>query len=148
MGPKSVHNVSMGMKPIGANTVAEYLGQIEQPRRGDVEALHRMISKALPKLKPGIVAGMIGYGSYHYKYASGREGDWPIIALASQKQYISVYVCASEDGVYIAEKHKALLPKANIGKSCIRFKKLEDIDLKTLERVIKEGARVMSRPAK
>lgn len=84
---------------------------------------------------------MIGYEMYHYKYASGREGDWPIIALASQKNYISVYVCGVKKGKYVAELHKKDFPKASIGRSCIRFKKLEDIDLKTLGEVIKEGAK-------
>jgi len=134
----------MAKKPIGAKTVAEYFERIEEPRRTEVMAVHKMITKALPKLKPEIVVGMIGYGSYHFKYASGKEGDWPIIALASQKNYISVYVCASENGKYIAEKHRAELPKASIGKSCIRFRKTDDVDLKTLEKVVKEGYRVMS----
>ena len=134
----------MAKKPIGAKTVAEYFEKIEEPRRTEVMAVHKMITKALPKLKPEIVVGMIGYGSYHFKYASGKEGDWPIIALASQKNYISVYVCASENGKYIAEKHRAELPKASIGKSCIRFRKTDDVDLKTLEKVVKEGFRVMS----
>jgi hypothetical protein len=91
--------------------------------------------------------GMIGYGTYRYKYASGREGDWPVIALASQKNYISVYVCAAENGRYIAEAHKGELANASVGKSCIRFKKLEDVDLKALEKVIKAGARVLARSA-
>jgi hypothetical protein len=142
--PRRRISIVMKTKPTGAKTVAEYLAQIDEPRNTDVKALHQMITKALPKLKPNMVAGMIGYGSYHYKSASGREGDWPIIALASQKQYISVYVCALEDGKYVAEKHKAEFPKANVGKSCIRFKKTADIDLKTLEKVMKEGVRVIS----
>lgn len=82
---------------------------------------------------------MIGYGTYHYVYASGREGDWMKVALAQQKNYISVYVCASDGTQYIPEKHKADFPKASIGKSCIRFKKVEDIDLEKLKKVILEG---------
>ncbi len=75
-------------KPVGATTLSEYFRQIEEPRRSEVKKLHEAISKAVPKLKPGIHTGMIGYGTYHYKYASGREGDWPVVALASQKNYI------------------------------------------------------------
>lgn len=134
----------MKTKPVGATTVTEYFAQIDEPRRSEVKALHKMIRKAVPELKPAMVAGMIGYGSYHYKYASGREGDWPIIALASQKNYISVYVCASQDGVHLAESHKNELPKASIGKSCIRFKKLEDVDLAVLEKLVKKGVTWMA----
>jgi Domain of unknown function (DU1801) len=135
------------IKPSGARTVPEYFAQLDEPRRSDIKALHALITKTVPKLKPKIHAGMIGYGSYRYKYASGREVDWPIISLASQKNYISVYVCASANGKYVAEQYKAELPKASIGKSCIRFKRLADIDLKALERVIKAGARIMSSAA-
>jgi hypothetical protein len=136
------------LKPAGVKTVEEYIEQIEEPRRSDIRALHAVIAKALPKLTPSIQSGMIGYGTYHYMYASGREGDSPIVALASQKNYISVYMCATENGEYVAEKHKSDLPKASIGKSCIRFKKLSDIDLKVLETLVKLGAKVKAKSAK
>lgn len=136
------------IKPTSAATPEEYVSQIDEPRRSEIARLHSLITKAIPKLTPSMQAGMIGYGTYHYKYASGREGDWPIIALASQKNYISVYVCASQDGKYCAEQHKDELPKASIGKSCIRFKKLADVDTKVLIRIVKEGVRIMTRNAK
>ena len=82
--------------------------------------------------------GMLGYGTYHYKYASGREGDWMIIGLANQKNYISLYACMSDGKSYVAEKHKKDLPKANIGKSCVRFRKLEDIDLGVIKQLLQE----------
>jgi hypothetical protein len=84
---------------------------------------------------------MIGYGSFHYKSVSGREGDWCNVALASQKNYISVYICASDGKEYVAEKYKEALPKANIGRSCIRFKKTEDIDLEILKKALIEGVK-------
>lgn len=134
----------MKLKPTGAQTVEDYLAQIDEPRRSDVEKLHTLISKAVPKLKPGVQGAMIGYGTYHYKYATGREGDAPVIALASNKQYISVYVCGVKDGEYVAERRKSELPKASIGKSCIRFKRVEDIDAKALVSIIKEGAQAVA----
>lgn len=126
-------------KPTTAKTPQEYISMIEEPRKTEIKKLHELIKKLIPKLKPHILVGMIGYGNYHYKYPSGREGDWSIVALASQKNYISVYVCGAEGGQYIAQKHKKDFPKASIGRSCIRFKKVVDIDLKILEKVIKEG---------
>jgi hypothetical protein len=134
-------------KPTGPATPEEYIAGLDEPRRGELQRLHAAIRKAAPRLEPAVCAGGIGYGMYRYQYASGRTGDWPVIALASRKRYISVYVSASEGGEYIAERNKALLPKANIGRSCIRFKRLSDIDLKALEKVLKEGARVMSKSA-
>lgn len=128
-------------KPTTAKTPTEYIAMIDEPRRSDIKKLHAFIKKTVPALKPNILAGMIGYGTYRYKYASGREGDWSVIALASQKHYISVYVCAVVDGEYIAEQYRKQLPKANIGKSCIRFKRLEDIDLKVLEEILRKAVK-------
>jgi hypothetical protein len=86
-------------------------------------------------------SGMIGYGKEHYKTKSGREGDWFIIGLASNKNYISVYCCAAYDGKYVAEHNKEKLAKASIGKSCIRYKKFEDIDFDALGDVLTTGAK-------
>jgi uncharacterized protein YdhG (YjbR/CyaY superfamily) len=130
-------------KPTKAKTPAEYIAALPEPRRSHIKELHELIKKTVPKLKPHILVGMIGYGTYHYKSPSGREEDWSIISLASQKNYISVYICATKDGKYIAEQHKKEFPKASIGKSCIRFKKPEDIDLKLLQKIIKQSVREM-----
>ncbi len=129
-------------KPTSALTPEEYIAAIPQPRREDVEKIHELIQKTIPMLKPHIISGMIGYGTYHYRYASGKEGDWSLIALASQKNYISVYVCSIENGTYIAEEYKDRLSKASIGKSCIRFKTLKDIDLSIFTEIIKKAEKI------
>lgn len=132
-------------KGSSAATVEDYVGELEEPRKSEILRLHELIRKTVPNLKPHIQSGMLGYGSYHYKYASGNEGDWMIIGLSSRKNYISVYVNAvTPDGQYVAENYKSALPKASIGKSCIRFKKLEDVDQKTLARIIKQGAELLA----
>jgi len=102
-----------------------------------MEFLHKFIQKAAPTLKPHFAYNMLGYGSFKYKNYKKEILDWQTIGLASQKNYISLYVCAVENGEYIAEKHKGELGKVSVGKSCISFKKIEDLNLKTLEKVIK-----------
>ncbi len=87
---------------------------------------------------------MIGYGRYHYKYASGREGDSAIIGLSSRKAYISIYVTGGDGEQYVAEKYRDELPKADIGKACIRFKKFDDIDFEVLSKVLKESESTMA----
>ncbi len=98
---------------------------------------------------------MIGYGKMPYrsyreiacstwlvancKSKSGREGEWYTLGLASQKNYISIYSCAMKDGEYLAESSKGKLGKASVGKSCIRYKKFEDIPWDNLQGVIKES---------
>lgn len=123
-------------KPTTATTPNEYIAMIAEPRRSEIQRLHDYIQSVIPDLKPRILSGMIGYGTYHYTSSSGREGEWSVVALASQKNYISVYVCGVVNGAHVAEQHKDWLPKANIGKSCIRFKKVDDIDLEKLKDMI------------
>lgn len=128
--------------PRHIKTPAQYLASLPEPRRADVTALHRAITRAVPKLKPVVVYGMLGYGPYHYWYESGREGDSAVIALASQKQYISLYLMAVEDGVYLAEANKARLGKVSVGKCCIRFKRLADLDLPSALRLVRKAAKL------
>ena len=125
-----------------AQTPTEYINSLEEPRKKQIRTLHNLIRKTVPTLKPHMKFGMLGYGTYHYKYSSGREGDWMIIGLANQKNYISLYTCLSDGKNYVAEKHKKDLPKANIGKSCIRFRKLEDVDLDVIKQVLGETAKL------
>jgi uncharacterized protein DUF1801 len=85
---------------------------------------------------------MLGYGRFHYRYASGREGDASLIALSSRKQYISLYVLCTHDGGYLAEQYADRLPKASIGKSCVRFKRTADVDLDVLRELLTEAGRI------
>ena len=122
------------------STPAEYIAKLDEPRKSDVAALDKMIRKLAPKLKPFIHAGMLAYGPCHYKYASGREGDWFRIGLASNKNYISLYICATDGKCYVTEHFKKALPKASIGKSCVRFNRLSDLDEAALSKLIRVGA--------
>jgi len=121
-------------------TPAQYLAKLKEPRKSDVSALDALIRKTAPELRPFILTGMLGYGPMHYKYASGREGDSAWIALASNANYISLYICVSDGKQYVPEKYKKALPRAKIGKACVRFQKLADLDLEALARMIREGA--------
>jgi hypothetical protein len=126
-------------KSTTAKTPDEYLDLIAEPRKTEIKKLHDFIRQTVPNLKPYIHTGMIGYGKFHYKSKSGREGDWSLIALASQKNYISIYVCSTDGKEYVAEKYKKELPKAKIGKSCISFKKVDDINLPVLKKMLLEA---------
>lgn len=117
-------------------TVKEYLAAVPEERKETILLLHKLIQKTAPKMKAHFSHNMLGYGSFLYKNYKKEEIYWPVIGLANQKNYISVYICALEEGKYIAEKYKKDLGKVNVGKSCIRFKKLEDLDLKGLKKVI------------
>ncbi|HLC79723.1 MAG TPA: DUF1801 domain-containing protein [archaeon] len=128
-------------KPVKATSVKEYFDALAEERRTALEFLHNLIQKTAPALKPNFLYNMPGYGSFKYKNYRKEILDWPTIALASQKNYISIYVCAVEKGEYIAEKYKSKLGKVSVGKSCIRIKKLGDLNLETFKKVIKLAAK-------
>jgi hypothetical protein len=126
-------------KPAKAKTVKEYLAAVPEERKDAVLALHAFIQKTVPKLRPYFATNMIGYGKFKYVNYKKETIDWPIIALANQKQYLSVYVCSIVDGEYVAEKYKKDLGKVKVGKSCISIKKLEDMNLRVFGRILKEA---------
>ena len=106
----------------------------EQKQKDSYELIKLMqsISRHKPKMwGPSI----IGFGSYHYKYESGHEGDAPMIGFSPRKAAISLYVFTGLD------KHKPLLDglgKFKMGKACIYIKKLSDIDQQRLKALMKE----------
>ncbi len=128
-------------KKTKADSVKTYIAAVQEDRKPVILFLHDFIQKTVPKLKPHFAYNMLGYGAFPYKNYKGEMLTWPVIALASQKNYISLYVCAVDSGEYIAELHKKELGKVSVGKSCIRFKKIEDVDLKALAKVLKLAAK-------
>ncbi len=124
-------------KAVKARSIKEYFDSLPEDRRGVLESVHKLILEAAPSLKPNFLYNMPGYGSFEYTNSKKEILNWPVIALASQKNYVSLYVCAVENGEYIAEKHKGELGKVSVGRSCIRFKKLEDLNLEILKKIIK-----------
>lgn len=121
-------------------TPEEYFAALPEPRRGEVLALHDLIRREAPDLEPHIRSGMVGYGSYHYRYDSGREGDWFVVGLAGRRAYVSLYVSASDGDRYLAETYRDRLPKADIGRGCVRIKRLSDVDLTTVAELIRAAA--------
>ena len=123
----------------------EFLASLPADRRAVMLAVHTAIRKAVPKLTCEIMMGMgspvIGYGKYHYKSASGREGDWFLIGLAAGKSYYSLHICAADKGGYLAEQNASKLGKVKTGRSCINFKKLEDLNLTAAMALVKKAVK-------
>jgi hypothetical protein len=115
--------------PAEPATPEEYIAALDEPRRSEIQGLHDLIRATLPDFEPHTRSGMIGYGEYHYRYATGREGDASIVALSSRKNYISLYVLCTVGDRYLAETYIDRLPGASIGKSCVRFKHAADVDM-------------------
>ena len=93
---------------------------------------------------PGSMWGpsIIGFGSYHYKYASGREGDWMLVGFSPRKQNITLYIMSGFDHY---DELLGKLGKHTTAKSCLYIKKLEDIDIDVLKKLIKASVEHMSK---
>jgi hypothetical protein len=128
-------------KPSKAQTIEEYIASVPAERKDAIVFLHESIQKTVPALKPYFATNMLGYGAFPYSNYKKETIDWPVIALANQKQYISVYVASATDGQYAVEKYQNELGKVKLGRSSISFKKLEDVNLSVLKNVIKEAAK-------
>ncbi len=119
----------------------EYIDALDEPRRSDVAALDALIRRVAPDLEPVVNGRMLGYGPFHYRYATGREGDATLLALASNRRYLSLYVLSCTGGRYLAERYADRLPGASVGRSCVRFPRLAAVDLAVLEELVVEAAR-------
>ena len=133
-------------KPKTRPTLAAFLAALPADRRDTMTTLHNAIRKAAPKLAPFMTSGMgpsplIGYGKYHYKSASGREGDWFTIGLVAGKSGYALHVCVGGEGGYLVEQNAAKLGKVKTGRSCIHFQKLEDLNLPAATALVKQAAK-------
>jgi hypothetical protein len=117
----------------------------DDKRRKDMRTLYRHIKKTVPQLKPYASGKGIGFGTYRYEYASGRNGEAAVIGLVSNAKYISVYVSGWEDDAGpVTARFAKRLGKVDVGKSCIRFKRVSDVDLDVLAQTIRAGAKALA----
>lgn len=127
---------------IDATTIEEYFDALAPGRRRDVEIVDELITRTAPALARRLFSGpsitMIGYGSMPWQGAS-KSGVWPLLGLASQKQYISLYVAAEKDGRLLAEHYAGRLGKTDNGKGCIRFRRAADVDLDALADAVRDA---------
>jgi hypothetical protein len=87
---------------------------------------------------------IIGYGEYHYRGRSGSEGEWFIVGLAAQKQYLSLYVNATEDGEYLVKRYAGRLGKVKAGSANVTFRRLADVELDVLLEMVARARDALS----
>lgn len=95
--------------------------------------LMQQATKAPPKMWG---SSIVGFGSYHYKYASGREGDWMLIGFSPRKQNLTLYITS---GFEERDELMKKLGKHTTGKACVYIKRLDDIHLPTLKKLIQQS---------
>jgi len=114
-----------------------YLSAIEDPvRRADCQALAVLMEQVTGKPPVMWGAAIVGFGSYHYRYASGREGDAPLAGFAPRKGDISIYLsCDTEARAALLAK----LGRHKMGKGCLYVRRLADVDLAVLEELVRQS---------
>ena len=120
-------------------SVEDFLNNVEnEQKRKDSFEIIKMMQQATKEEPKMWGPAIIGFGSYHYKYESGREGDMPIIGFSPRKQNLTLYVGLGGDSENPLLKK---LGKHTTGKVCLYIKKLADVDRTVLQELINESAK-------
>lgn len=118
-------------------SVPAFLDGIEdEERRKDCKALAKLLRRVTGATPRMWGTSIVGYGSYHYRYASGREGDWFLAGFSPRKQDLTVYVMAGLQG---REALLRKLGKHKTGKGCLYLKRLADVDATVLEKLVQSS---------
>jgi hypothetical protein len=130
--------------------IKEYITSQPEPKRSDMQELHRIILQIMPKCKLWFLDGKddkgktvsnpnIGYGSHTIKYADGTTREFYQIGLSANTTGISVYILGIKDKTYLAKTYGKKLGKASVTGYCLKFKTIKDINTDILKEAILYG---------
>jgi hypothetical protein len=130
--------------------IKEYIVGQPEPKRGDMQELHRIIQKIMPRCKLWFLDGKneenkivsnpnIGYGFHTIKYADGKTRGFYQTGISANKTGISVYILGIKDKTFLNKTYGKKLGKASVTGYCIKFKTLKDININVLEEAIRSG---------
>jgi hypothetical protein len=130
--------------------IKDYISTQPEPKRSDMQELHRVILKVKPTCKLWFTDGKneegkivanpnIGYGFYTIKYADGATKEFYRIGLSANTTGISVYILGLDDKTYLAKTYGKEIGKASVTGYCLKFKALKDINVEVLEAAIRYG---------
>ena len=133
----------------------EHIASLPEGVREDIAALDAALSRVMVgeervvwegKFWGGTEQRIIGYGSYRYKGRSGAEGEWFVVGLAPQKNYLSLYVNAAEEGGHIIGRYADRLGKVKAGSANVTFKRLAGIEPPVVEQMVARARDLMEGP--
>jgi Domain of unknown function (DU1801) len=135
--------------------IKKYISSQPDPKRSDMQELHRIILQVIPKCKLWFLDGKddkgktvtnpnIGYGFYTIKYTDGTTREFYQIGISANTTGISVYIMGINDKKYLAQTYEKKLGKASVTGYCIKFKTLKDINTDILEEAIRYGVEATS----
>lgn len=123
--------------------VEAFIDAVDHPRRReDARTLLQLMRRVTGEEPVMWGPSIVGYGSYHYRYASGQEADWPIAGFSPRKQNLSIYIMT---GFEESDELLSRLGKHKTGKSCLYVNKLADVDLEMLESLVRASVAAMKR---
>ena len=126
-------------------SVASFIKKVSDPRtREDCFAIAKLMKGATRSEPQMWGSSIVGFGTRRIQYAGGREADWPLIAFSPRKQNLTLYLMSGADS-YTGLLKK--LGKHSVGGSCLYIKRLSDIDLPTLKKLIREAVEQKKRGA-
>jgi len=137
---------------VAADSLESYL-DFDPARKSDLVRLHELMRQAAPGLKrhfhkgaPAGAAGMrmkmIGYGKFRYAIKSGETIEWPVIGVALQKNYISVYVAVTKAGAPIMRSYVGKLGELRSGRNNFSFERFDDLDAAAVSSLFAEAAQI------
>ena len=139
---------------VKADSLRAYLA-FDPARRPDLDKLHKLMRKAAPGLKrhfhagtpagePGMRFKMIGYGKFRYEAKPGKYVSWPVIGVALQKNYISIYISVRKGRTPIVLSYAGTLGALRSGRNNFSFERFEDLDAKALGALFKEVGEIFA----
>ena len=120
-------------------SAAQFLAEVPDPqRRADAQAVCELMAEVTGAPPEMWGSSIVGFGSYHYRYASGREGDWPAVGLSPRKQSLTIYI---PEGFDTYDELLSRLGPHSTGRSCLYIKRLSDVDRQVLRDLVAGGFR-------
>jgi hypothetical protein len=141
---------------VDADTLDAYF-DFDPIRKIDLQKLDRLLRKSAPRLKryfhegtpagePGMRFQMIGYGKSHYLAKGGHQVEWPVVGVALQKSYISVYLSIPKDGAPLVQSYAGRLGECRMGRNNFSFVRFDDLNLATVSALFTEADQIFSSP--
>jgi hypothetical protein len=129
-------------------SVSDFIDAIpDESRRADCKAIAKLMKKVTGEKPKMWGASIVGFGAYHYRYATGNEGDWLVTGFSPRAQALTLYIMSGFDGEPELMKK---LGKFKSGKSCLYIKRLADVDAGMLEQLVRRSVEFIRKryPAK
>ncbi len=139
---------------VNADTLQTYL-DFDPIRKIDLQNLDKLLRQSAPGLKryfhkgtpagePGMRFKVIGYGKSHYPANSGQQVEWPVVGVALQKSYISVYLSVTKDGAPLVQSYAGRLGECRMGRNNFSFVKFGDLDLAIVSALLAEADQIFN----